>query len=130
MLGTAPKSDPLCGSGVPGPPHDQEPKGYGGGLDYRPGCAYAGRMRHLLVILLFVSGCVTADVVSSEGDTHVLRIERMSDSDAWRVNIVMAKRAREICPLGWEIISNRTEPSGENWALQSTHHFERTIRCL
>ena len=87
-------------------------------------------MRHLLVILLFVSGCVTADVVSSEGDTHVLQIERLSDGDAWRVNIIMAKRAREVCPLGWAIISNRTEPSGENWALQSTHHFERTIRCL
>jgi hypothetical protein len=87
-------------------------------------------MRHLLVILLFVAGCVKADVVSSEGDTHVLHIERLSDNDAWRVNIVMAKRAREICPLGWEIISNRKEPSGENWALQPTHRFERTIRCL
>ena len=87
-------------------------------------------MRYLLVILLFVSGCVTADVVSSEGDTHVLRIERLSDGDAWRVNIIMAKRAREICPLGWAIISNRKEPNGENWALQPTHRFERTIRCL
>ena len=87
-------------------------------------------MRHLLVILLFVAGCVKADVVTSEGDTHVLRIESLSDGDAWRVNIIMAKRAREICPLGWEIISNRTEPNSENWALQPTRRFERTIRCL
>lgn len=101
-----------------------------GGLDCHPGCAYVGRMRPLLIILLFVAGCVKADVVTSEGDIHILQIDRLSDGDAWRVNIIMAKRAREVCPLGWEIVSNRKEPSGENWALQPTHRFERTIRCL
>ena len=82
------------------------------------------------LVLLFITSCATADVVTSTGDTHVLRVDG-GHIDNWpHVNRAMNIRASKICPAGWETISNRTEPHGKTWAGNPAHRFERTIRCI
>lgn len=87
-------------------------------------------MKPFLVILLFFTGCVTAEVVTSKGDIHVLRVDGDIVENVARADRAVAIRAAEICPNGWDLIAESAEPHGVTWTGGPAYRFERTIRCL
>lgn len=93
---------------------------------------YPNAMRRIyftLLPLIVLAGCISAEVVSSEGGVHTLRTEGSVADNVMHVDQAMTRRALEMCPAGWDKLSERAEPIGKNPFGTTTLGVEWTIRC-
>lgn len=84
----------------------------------------------ILMAMMLLAACATAEVVASDNGTHTLRVEGAHADNVTHVSQAMNRRAGEVCPKGWEKISERAQPSGKTWAGNPATAFEWQIRCL
>lgn len=77
-------------------------------------------------------GCATAYVVSSDGDTHTLRldIDEVMIGTQSGFQQALATRASELCPAGWDKIRESGIPRDPPQPLMSAiTAYEWEIRC-
>ena len=82
-----------------------------------------------IAMALTLSGCVSAQVARSAGDNHVITIETPDPMNTW-VQRATFDQADEVCPNGWEQVSEQTTPNGRMWDGTPLFTFEREVRCL
>lgn len=83
-------------------------------------------MKYFLAALMTaLTACGGVETASNKNGTHTLtyRMSNVADSFS-RIAPELTRQAGQICPAGWERVSERTHPKG------NLHDTEWTIRCL